>query len=170
MKSIIIKDSIFNSVGVQQNINLLTVNDIKIVDSSSGIYFCDVFVKTRSFQVELFDVSITEIEFIRIKNDLIGFLQNTESYVEFEQLESLFKIRFERNSGNNDSFKLFINVRDLYYGEMNIKTNISKESLKELIEQIYENIEPIDQKLWAMSNLEIKEHFIEKWRQEGLFK
>ena len=165
--NIIIKDTIPNKGRGDNDFNLFYFKDIEIVDNSSGLYYCNILIQTWSFKVELFDVSITEIEFIKIKNDIISFLEDKLSFFEFEQMEALFKIRIEKNIISKHSFKLFIEARDLYYGSMKIETSIFYDSLKELIKQLNENIKHIQKELWSMSNQEINEYLIGKWRQEG---
>lgn len=167
---IVIKDTIPNKGKKVQDLNLFYFNNIEIIDNSSGIYSCDILIQTWSFKVELFDTFITEIEFLQIKNDLIAFLKKKVPVVEFEQMEAVFKIRIEKNRESKDLATLFIDAHDLYYGTMSIKTSIKYDSLTELIKQFNENIEPIHKELWSMSNQEIKEYLVKKWRQEGFLK
>lgn len=170
MKGVIIKDAFPFNNGMQKDLNLLSINNINIIDPQSGVYSCDVIIQTWSFRAELVDLAVTEIEFIKIKNNLNSFLENKISFFEFEQMETVLKIKIEKNNEFNEFAKLIIDAKDLYYGSMNIQTNIKYVSLLELVKQLNENIVPIQKELWSMSNDEIKEYFVEKWRQEGFLK
>ena len=85
-------------------------------------------------------------------------------------METVLKIKIEKNNKLSEFAKLIIDAKDLYYGSMSIQTSIKYVSLLELVKQLNENIKPIQKELWSMSNQEINEYFVEKWRQEGFLK